>query len=126
MRHSDLLLVLASFGMIMHIFNLMPVVPLDGGRTVAFLRWKAWGPGLLAMLVLLFFNPRTGALTLDPFAFVILLFVLFNFRARLANPPSPVYDQISPRAKRLYGGLWFGLLALSVIGYLSIPVGVTL
>ncbi len=121
---NDLLLVLASFGMLMHIFNLMPIVPLDGGRTVAFLRWKAWGPGLVAMLILLFFNPRTGALTFDPLALLILVFILYNFRARLANPPSPIYDQISPGAKWFYGGLWFCLLALSVIGYLTIPLGV--
>lgn len=122
--HSELLLLLASFGMIMHIFNLMPVVPLDGGRTVAFLRWKAWAPGLVAMLVLLFYDPVTHAITFDPFAILILAFVLYNFRARLLNPPSPLYDQIALSAKWLYGGVWFGLLSLAVYGYLRIPLHV--
>ncbi len=122
--HSELLLLLASFGMIMHIFNLMPVVPLDGGRTVAFLRWKAWAPGLLAMLVLLFYDPVTHAITFDPFAILILAFVLYNFRARLLNPPSPLYDQIALSTKWLYGGVWFGLLGLAVYGYLRIPLHV--
>jgi len=115
-------LVLASFGFMMHIFNLIPVVPLDGGRTVAFLGWKAWIPGLAALIVLLFYNPISHAITVDPFTVLILAFILYNFRARLMEPPDPLYNRIAPPARWGYGLLWLFLLTLSIWGYLTIPL----
>ena len=122
--HAPVLLAIASFGMMMHIFNLIPVVPLDGGRAVAFLRWKAWGPGLIGLAVLLFYNPLRHSLVVDPFTIVILIFILYNFRSRLANPPSPTYEAIAPAAKWRYGLAWLTLMGLSIYGYLSIPLRV--
>lgn len=124
LTQNSVFLVLASFGFMMHIFNLMPVVPLDGGRTVAFLGWRAWVPGLAALLVLLFYNPVTHAINIDPFTVVILAFILYNFRARLMEPPDPLYNQIALPAKLGYGVLWFCLLGLSIWGYLTVPLHV--
>ncbi|HUW65747.1 MAG TPA: site-2 protease family protein [Spirochaetia bacterium] len=121
---DSVFLVLASFGFFMHVFNLMPVVPLDGGRTVAFLGWKAWVPGLAALLVLLFYNPLTHAVTVDPFTIIILAFILYNFRARLMEPPDPLYNQIALPAKWGFGMLWLFLLSLSIWGYLAVPLRV--
>ncbi|MCY0907046.1 MAG: site-2 protease family protein [Sulfobacillus thermotolerans] len=117
--HLAVLQWLAVFGFFMHIFNLIPVVPLDGGRTVAFLGWKAWGPGLIGLLVLLFFNPLTGTLTVDPVSVIILIFIVWNFIGRLKHPVSAAYNAIATRRKWTYGLLWAGLMGLSIVGYLS-------
>jgi Zn-dependent protease len=47
---SDLFRVLAYTGFFMNLFNLLPFLPLDGGRTAAALSPKLWALGLLALL----------------------------------------------------------------------------
>jgi len=120
--HAPVLAVAASFGMLIHIFNLLPVTPLDGGRTVAFLRWKAWIPGFIALLVLLFYNPQTGGFAMtDPLAPVVLAFIVFNIAAEVRRRPPAAYDAIGTRAKWLYGAVWLGLLLLAGGGYVLVP-----
>ncbi len=114
--------VAASFGMLVHVFNLLPVTPLDGGRTVAFLRWKAWIPGFIALLVLLFYDPHSHRLVLgDPFAPIILAFIVANIAAEARRRPPAAYDAIPARAKALYAAVWLGLLALAAGGYMLGP-----
>ena len=116
------LAVAAGFGMFLHIFNLLPVTPLDGGRTVAFLRWKAWIPGLAALLLVLFYNPGTHRFAVsDPLAPLIVAFIVFNVAAEMRHRPPAAYDAIGPRAKWLYGGVWLGLLLLAGGGYILAP-----
>jgi Zn-dependent protease len=47
---STLLRALAYTGFFLNLFNLLPVLPLDGGRTVAALSPKLWFAGLLMLL----------------------------------------------------------------------------
>ncbi len=110
----------ALFGMVIHIFNLIPVVPLDGGRTVAFLGWKAWGPGLVGLAVMLFYNPLTNQFQLDPVTLIILAFIVWNFTRRIRQGVPPAYNDIPLSHKWFYGGLWAFLMALSIAGYLFI------
>lgn len=110
----------ALFGMVIHIFNLIPVVPLDGGRTVAFLGWKAWGPGLLGLAVMLFYNPLANRFQWDPITLIILGFIIWNFTRRVRQGVPPEYNDIPLTHKWFYGGLWGFLMALSIIGYLFI------
>ena len=116
------LVVAAGFGMLLHVFNLLPVTPLDGGRMVAFLRWKAWIPGFLLLLVLLFYNPATHTLSLgDPLALVILAFIAFNAAGEARRRPPASYDAIPSGAKWAYGAAWLVLLLLAGGGYILIP-----
>ncbi len=57
--HSDLLLALAYVGFFLNLFNLLPVVPLDGGRVVVALHPAIWIAGFAALagLVILAPNP---------------------------------------------------------------------
>lgn len=112
--------VLALFGMLMHIFNLMPVTPLDGGRTVAFLGLKAWIPGLIGLFVLIFYDPISHQFRFDPITVIILLFIVWSFRSRLRNPQSEHYNSISRAKKWLYGSLWGISMAASILGYLGV------
>ncbi len=111
---------LALFGMLMHIFNLIPVVPLDGGRTVAFLGWKAWGPGLVGLAVILFYNPVTNSFRLDPITLIILAFIIWNFTRRVRHGVSPAYNDIPLSHKWFYGLLWAFLMGVSIAGYIYI------
>ena len=56
---SELLVALAFVGFFLNLFNLIPIVPLDGGRAVAALHPIIWFVGLLMMigLVVVSFNP---------------------------------------------------------------------
>ncbi len=120
--HTPVLLVAAGFGMLLHIFNLLPITPLDGGRTVAFLRWWAWIPGFCALVVVLFYNPGTHSLAItDPFAPLILAFVVWSAAMEARRRPPLAYAAIGLRAKVAYTGLWLGLLVLAGAGYMLAP-----
>jgi Zn-dependent protease len=69
--------VLAMLGFFIHLFNLVPVTPLDGGRILSFLRWWAWIPAF-AGLVFVFTYQGAGhfALPVDPVDYIILFGVL--------------------------------------------------
>lgn len=110
----------ALFGMVIHIFNLIPVVPLDGGRTVAFLGWKAWGPGLVGLAIMLFYSPMTNSFQFDPITLIILAFIVWNFSRRIRHGVPPQYNDIPLSHKWFYGSLWAFLMGVSVVGYLFI------
>lgn len=119
---APVLSVAAGFGMLIHIFNLLPVTPLDGGRMVAFLRWKAWIPGFAALVVVLFYNPATHVFTIsDPLAPFILAFIVFNIASEVRRRPPAEYDAIGTRTKWFYGAVWLGLLLLAGAGYILAP-----
>ncbi len=55
---SELLVALAFFGFFLNLFNLIPIVPLDGGRAVGALHPVFWFVGLLMMVGLVVVNPN--------------------------------------------------------------------
>jgi len=55
---SELLLGLAFVGFFLNLFNLIPIVPLDGGRAVGALHPAVWLLGLLIMVALLVVSPN--------------------------------------------------------------------
>jgi Zn-dependent protease len=56
--HSPLLLALAYVGFFLNLFNLLPIVPLDGGRVVAALHPAIWIIGFAALAGLVYFAPN--------------------------------------------------------------------
>lgn len=120
--HAPVFAALAVTGFYIHLFNLLPVAPLDGGRTVAFMRAKAWIPGFLALLVAIFYNPFAGRFVFDPVALVVLVFVGSQLYSRLRRPYPASYDAIGPAARWGYGALWLGLLVLSLAGTLVVSL----
>ena len=65
---SDLLLALAYFGFFINLFNLLPVVPLDGGRAMAAMSPWMWFVGLGVLVALVFLEPG------NPILLIIVLF----------------------------------------------------
>jgi Zn-dependent protease len=56
--HSPLLLALAYVGFFLNLFNLLPIVPLDGGRVVAALHPAIWIIGFAALAGLAYLAPN--------------------------------------------------------------------
>ncbi len=112
-------LAIAEMGFLLHVFNLMPVLPLDGGRTVGFWRWKAWIPGIFGVLVVLFYNPVTNQFTIDP----ITVFIVVLIAVSLIREPrrhSRDYAAIAPRSRWTYTVVWMAALLVSLAGYWEI------
>ncbi|MCY0879035.1 MAG: site-2 protease family protein [Firmicutes bacterium] len=117
--HSPLFLAVAEMGFLLHVFNLMPVLPLDGGRTVGFWRWKAWIPGMLGVLLVLFYNPLTNRITFDPLTVLIVALIIFSL-SREPRSHGPVYQDIAPRTRWGFTALWGAAFAVSLLGYWTI------
>lgn len=114
--HHAFFFAIAEMGFLLHVFNLMPVLPLDGGRTVGFWRWKAWIPGMIGVLVVLFYNPLTNQFIFDPLTVLIVALIVFSL-SREPKMHQPSYVAITARERWLYTGIWVFLLSLSIVGY---------
>ena len=55
---SELVVAIAFVGFFLNLFNLIPIVPLDGGRAVGALHPAIWFVGLLMMVALLVVSPN--------------------------------------------------------------------
>src|SRR5258708_14051153 len=56
--NSRPLVALAFIGFLINLFNLLPVIPLDGGRAVAAVHPAIWGVGLVGLIALVFSRPN--------------------------------------------------------------------
>jgi Zn-dependent protease len=110
---SDLLIALAFTGFFLNLFNLLPIVPLDGGRIVAAIHPVLWALGLLGLLGLVFVAP-------NPILIIILVIggleLWQRWRAwRNPTPEVATYYQVT-RSQRIAAGLgYIGLAALLAI-----------
>jgi len=105
---------LASAGFFINLFNLLPVIPLDGGRVVGALSPKLWIVGVLAIIALSILWHGAGVL------FVVLIVALSWRRIVSAFHPdldTDPYYQV-PSGERLAIGLaYFGLAGLLAVGW---------
>lgn len=106
--HQNVWLAIAYTGFVLNLFNLIPIHPLDGGRTVSAISPKLWLIGIPVGVIALFkfFNPML---------LVILLMGIFQVINQLKNPDKSYYDvPVSTRIK--FALIYFGLMALLGIG----------
>ena len=71
--HEPLFLLLAYFGFLLNLFNMLPVPPLDGGRVTAAVSPWIWMPGLAAVLAWMAYDYFTTGRV----SFILLLLLLF-------------------------------------------------
>jgi Zn-dependent protease len=103
---------LAFVGFFLNLFNLVPIVPLDGGRAMAALSPWVWWAGYAGLVALTFAFP-------SPIMFLILLFGGFEswrrWKAR-NTPESRAYHAIPTRTRVLVAVVYLGLAALLAVG----------
>ncbi len=105
---------LAFTGFFLNLFNLLPVVPLDGGRAFAAMAPWMWFVGLFAVVVLVFLAP-------NPILLLIALFAgLETYRRwkerKRADAAGRAYYHVRPAHRLAVGGVYLGLVVLLVIG----------
>src|ERR671931_1358958 len=103
---------LAFLGFLINLFNLLPVIPLDGGRISAALHPAMWFLGFGALLALVFYRP-------NPLLIIILLLAASELwrRWQLRHlPQMQEYYRVSPQRRLIMGLLYFGLAAALVFG----------
>jgi Zn-dependent protease len=111
---NDLFRALAYFGFFLNLFNLLPVVPLDGGRAMAAMAPWMWIVGFVALIPLVF-------VFTNPLMLIILLFAgretyLRWRRRRSGTPEQEAYYRVHPVDRALVGAVYLALIAALVVG----------
>jgi Zn-dependent protease len=112
--NSDFFRALAYIGFFLNLFNLLPVVPLDGGRAMAAMAPWMWFVGLGALVAMLLVFPN----------FILLLIVFFGametwrrWKARKTRSlEQAAYYRVSPRNRMLVAAVYVGLIVLLAFG----------
>jgi Zn-dependent protease len=111
---NEMFKALAFVGFFLNLFNLLPVVPLDGGRAMAAMAPWMWFVGLGAVAVLAFLRP-------NPVLILILLFAaLETYRRwkarRNGEEGNEAYYAVRPRHRLAVGAVYVGLLVALALG----------
>jgi Zn-dependent protease len=111
---NDLWRALAYTGFLLNLFNLLPVLPLDGGRAMAAMAPWMWFVGFAALIPLLFFFP-------NPIFLIIILFAGYETytrwkRRRAGGAREEAYYRVRPVHRAIVAGVYLSLIALLVIG----------
>jgi Zn-dependent protease len=112
LQSNELLLALGFTGFFLNLFNLLPVVPLDGGRIASAIHPYLWVAGFIGLVALAFFAP-------NPLLIVIVLIVALELWRRWqerGNPEVEAYYRVEPWQRVAATVGYFGLAALLVLG----------
>jgi Zn-dependent protease len=106
---------LAYSGFLINLFNLIPIVPLDGGRIVTAISPWLWVVGLAILLPYLFIYVR------GPFMLVALFIVVMSFPRVMAlfrrrTAAQMRYFECTPTQRAVMAVMYFGLVFLLYIG----------
>ena len=104
---NNLLIAVAFTGFFLNLFNLLPIVPLDGGRAVAALHPALWLVGLVGLAALTFVAPNPILILI----LVVSAMELWNrWRAR-DTPEARTYYSIAPWQRVAVAVTYLGLAA---------------
>jgi Zn-dependent protease len=110
---SDLWQALAYVGFFINLLNLLPVLPLDGGRAMAVLGPKVWIVGILIAVA-------ATVVFLGPFMLIFVLILggpelYYRFKNRHSEE-SRVFHSVPTRTKLIVAAVYLSLAALLVVG----------
>jgi Zn-dependent protease len=103
---SELLMALAFVGFFLNLFNLVPIVPLDGGRAVGALHPAIWLLGLLIMV---------GLLVVSPNPILILIVIIGGlelWRRWREKDEKPEYYRLSASKRLTVAIVYIGLIVV--------------
>ena len=105
---------MASTGFFLNLFNLLPVVPLDGGRAMAAMAPWMWFVGFAAMIPLAIIFP-------NPIILLILLFAGYETYRRwklrkAGGAEQQEYYRVKSLHRALVAAVYLSLIALLVVG----------
>jgi Zn-dependent protease len=111
---NDIWRALAFTGFFLNLFNLLPVVPLDGGRAMAAMAPWMWFIGFVGLIALAFIFPNP----------VILIIILFGGletwrrwkQLRQGGEDQQAYYRVKPLDRVLVAAVYLSLIALLVVG----------
>ena len=103
---SDLLVGLAFVGFFLNLFNLIPIVPLDGGRAVGALHPVFWFVGLVMMLALVVLRPNPILIL------IVILGGLDLWRRWRERGDAERYYDVPLRRRVTVGVVYLGLVAV--------------
>ena len=109
---SDLLMALAFTGFFLNLFNLLPVVPLDGGRAMAALAPWMWIVGFAGLVGLAFVFP-------NPIMLLIILFGGLETWRRIKarrNGETGDYYKVKPAHRAMVFAAYVALIAACAVG----------
>lgn len=108
---------LAYFGFFINLFNLIPIVPFDGGRVLAAIDRRIWIVGFLGLLGFLIWSWFNGTFSLLLLFFVFMAGTQFWSRRAAADTPEAKAYYTVPLGERIVlSVLYFGLAAVLVLG----------
>ena len=108
---------LAYFGFFINLFNLIPIVPFDGGRILAAIDRRIWIVGFLGLLGFLIWSWINGNFSPWLLFFVIMAGIQFWSRRAGANTAEAKAYYTVPLGERIVlSVLYFGLAAVLVLG----------
>ncbi len=121
---NDLWRALAFTGFFLNLFNLLPVVPLDGGRAMAAMAPWMWFVGFAAIIPLAIIFP-------NPVILLILVFAGFETykrwkQRRAGGLAQEAYYRVRPLDRALIAAVYLSLVALLVVGMHATLVARTL
>src|SRR5918996_1960766 len=109
---SDFWQALAFIGFFLNLFNLLPILPLDGGRAMAALSPWVWLVGLVGLVAMVFFFP-------SPVLLLILLLGGWESWQRWKTRNTPegrAYHRIPARTRALVAATYLALIVALAIG----------
>jgi Zn-dependent protease len=111
---ADIWRALAFTGFFLNLFNLLPVVPLDGGRAMAAMAPWMWFLGFAAIIPLAVIFP-------NPIILLILLVAGYETYKRwklrrAGGPQQDAYYRVRPLDRALVAAVYLSLIALLVVG----------
>ena len=111
---DDFWYALVFTGLFLNLFNLLPVVPLDGGRAMAALSPKFWFVGLFGLVVLTFTFP-------NPILILILLLGGYEtykrFKQRRSGDPKVLaFYKVKPAHRWAIAAVYLGLIVVCAVG----------
>jgi Zn-dependent protease len=109
---SDLLRGLAFTGLLLNLFNLLPALPLDGGRVAGALHPVIWLAGLLALLGFEIYRPSP----VIPILLILGGYELYRRWRGRNSEASAVYYGLAPGQRARVAIAYLGLVAVILLG----------